>query len=525
MKKKLLSLALALFMVLAFLPASVMAEGKTVTDETEFVNALSSAQDGDTIIINSDLAITDTVITKRVNLKGGNEGVTITGNITYQFSSDQENNKLSIEGITFKNPGANAIGLKFSGDRPNGGYNLNIDVKNCIFSGYSYALAVNSHANKYTLNVSDCDFSSSKYAVNFNRDTETSGQIADNTLVFGSNNVINPDGYAVETFGNTVGTLVKSAKTIEDFNNGVYSAVIDTESKLLAALNDAEVKEIILANDIELSKMLTIEKEVNIDLGGHTITASEDFASTYPNDSHLINVQSGTSNVTISNGKLVATDKNKHTVNVYDGADLTLKDVTVDHSRSLNGAPVVINGSDVTLEGKVELIQGENSWYGINVDPKNQTSATLTIADSAQIINKGEKPLVQIDGISSNNQPVNGKSVHITIKDGAKIDTDTPVILNKDSNGTFVPVNKEFVNIGNNTNLEFDENGNVVFVEPKPETPSTPSISCAGEKDKNCDGVITCDEEKGEGWTLNNAKGVCEYTGTTGYTVVNTAVK
>ena len=57
--------------------------------------------------------------------------------------------------------------------------------------------------------------------------------------------------------------------------------------------------------------------------------------------------------------------------------------------------------------------------------------------------------------------------------------------------------------------------------------PSTPSISCAGEKDKNCDGVITCDEEKGEGWTWNNAKGVCEYTGTTSstYTVVNTAVK
>ena len=59
------------------------------------------------------------------------------------------------------------------------------------------------------------------------------------------------------------------------------------------------------------------------------------------------------------------------------------------------------------------------------------------------------------------------------------------------------------------------------------EEETKPSISCAGEKDKNCDGVVTCDEEKGEGWTWNNAKGVCEYTGTTSntYTVVNTAVK
>ena len=63
--------------------------------------------------------------------------------------------------------------------------------------------------------------------------------------------------------------------------------------------------------------------------------------------------------------------------------------------------------------------------------------------------------------------------------------------------------------------------------EPSKEETTTPSISCAGEKDKNCDGVITCDEEMGDGWTWNNAKGVCEYTGTTSntYTVVNTAVK
>ena len=69
--------------------------------------------------------------------------------------------------------------------------------------------------------------------------------------------------------------------------------------------------------------------------------------------------------------------------------------------------------------------------------------------------------------------------------------------------------------------------GTKIVVTIESQEPANPSISCAGEKDKNCDGVITCDEEKGEGWTWNNAKGVCEYTGTTSstYTVVNTAVK
>ena len=69
--------------------------------------------------------------------------------------------------------------------------------------------------------------------------------------------------------------------------------------------------------------------------------------------------------------------------------------------------------------------------------------------------------------------------------------------------------------------------GTKIVVTIESQEPANPSISCAGEKDKNCDGVVTCDEEKGEGWTWNNAKGVCEYTGTTSstYTVVNTAVK
>ena len=65
--------------------------------------------------------------------------------------------------------------------------------------------------------------------------------------------------------------------------------------------------------------------------------------------------------------------------------------------------------------------------------------------------------------------------------------------------------------------------------EEKAEEPRTsePSISCAGEKDENCDGIITCDEEMGEGWTWNNAKAVCEYSGSTSstYTVVNTGIK
>lgn len=57
-------------------------------------------------------------------------------------------------------------------------------------------------------------------------------------------------------------------------------------------------------------------------------------------------------------------------------------------------------------------------------------------------------------------------------------------------------------------------------VEEKPTLPV-----CAGEKDKNCDGVVTCEEEKGAGWTWNNSTKVCEFTVGKEYVVVNTASK
>ena len=106
-------------------------------------------------------------------------------------------------------------------------------------------------------------------------------------------------------------------------------------------------------------------------------------------------------------------------------------------------------------------------------------------------------------------------------------------VLGKDFN---LPEGYELADLGyeQTTDIEihYGSTGGITLVVKKVKevTPSTPSekpgkvnISCAGLSDKNCDGVVTCDEAMGEGWTWNNAKGVCEYTGS--YTVVNTGVK
>ena len=53
--------------------------------------------------------------------------------------------------------------------------------------------------------------------------------------------------------------------------------------------------------------------------------------------------------------------------------------------------------------------------------------------------------------------------------------------------------------------------------------PSKPSINCAGDKDKNCDGIITCDEEHGFGWEWDENKKACVFNGS--YYVVETSTK
>ena len=45
--------------------------------------------------------------------------------------------------------------------------------------------------------------------------------------------------------------------------------------------------------------------------------------------------------------------------------------------------------------------------------------------------------------------------------------------------------------------------------DPKPSEPDKPSQACAGNQDKNCDGVVTCDEVNGLGWVWSESEKAC----------------
>lgn len=155
-----------------------------------------------------------------------------------------------------------------------------------------------------------------------------------------------------------------------------------------------EKNTVTLYDDVTLDSMLTINKTgVTFDLNGHTISPSGAFKKkTDNNQNHLIDITAD--DVTFGNGTLEAGSNNNHTLNVWNAQNVTLNGLTLDNADTYDGAPLIVGASDVTLEGNVKLITGENSWYGMNVDSRKvgntNTGASLTL-DSANVAVTGPK--------------------------------------------------------------------------------------------------------------------------------------
>ena len=204
---------------------------------------------------------------------------------------------------------------------------------------------------------------------------------------------------------------------------------------LLDAIGNSSAGETIqLIDDIEVNAMVNINEKNSIilDLNNHTITSSAGFTGTdneNNNDKHLINVDS--SSVTITNGVLKTTTSNKHVLNVYDNSDVTLSNVTLDHTNAMAGAPLVVNGSKVTLEGKNTFITGDKSWYAVNIDNKTgkNVGASVSTTVGSELIFNGSKPIafyLEATGKENAENPSSSDigPIRLTFSNGTKVYSD-----------------------------------------------------------------------------------------------------
>lgn len=180
-------------------------------------------------------------------------------------------------------------------------------------------------------------------------------------------------------------------------------------------LDEGKNPYITLYKDVELDEMLVIDRDgLTINLANKTIKASENFVKKEnKNDNHLIDVRAD--NVSLIAGTLQAGENNNHTLNLWNAHGVRLDGVTLDGSAAgIEGAPLVLGASDVTLAGWVRFVQGPNSWYAVNLDSKGEPA----VASTLEVV--GGVTTVIFDKAGQNNEGIvidNGANA-----DGMKVD-------------------------------------------------------------------------------------------------------
>ena len=94
------------------------------------------------------------------------------------------------------------------------------------------------------------------------------------------------------------------------------------------------------------------------------------------------------SDVTLNDLKIETTEDNKSALHVYKSENVTLNNITLDNTKTVGGAGLIVNGSTVDIAGQFKVILGEKSWGGINVDTTNG-DAEVNFLDGSKVVAEG----------------------------------------------------------------------------------------------------------------------------------------
>ena len=365
-------------------------DGVYYTTLQDAVNAIENNAGTIRLVNNVDLGTTAVQVPKGMNLtvEGNNHTITLNndaanggnpGIAAFNESTSMEGLKagttLVVNNVNFqgKEEVQNGHAVIVGGQ---GG--VTVALNNCNYTNLHEAVYCNNvndaSAGKNSITINGGTFTNVAYSYSVD-DGATTGARTDkhDFVVTGITEGTEPETFAVATVDGV------GYKTLGD---------------AMTAAQNAKDKTVKLLKDVQLDSMLTINQEkLTLDLNGHTISASDSFVGT-GNSAHLVDITAD--NVTIKGGTLVAGDKNNHTLNIWDADNVNVESMTVDGSKAgLSGAPIVIGGSDVDLNGKIVITTGKNSWGSINVDStkdRNGNSKASTLDVNGAITFDGENP-------------------------------------------------------------------------------------------------------------------------------------
>ena len=170
-------------------------------------------------------------------------------------------------------------------------------------------------------------------------------------------------------------------KKDDDKTPSTNTLYVDENLSLSSAVAQAQSGDIVKLNtDVTLSEPVKINKSVTIDMGGKTISNTEDIWDVTNKDWSLISVQEG-GNLTIKNGNIVAKENDCYALDVRDGGKLTVesgKYIGNVHSVYVYEGEAIINGGEFDIK-QLSDITGD-SRYTLNCYDANYRNETAKIS-------------------------------------------------------------------------------------------------------------------------------------------------
>ena len=248
----------------------------------------------------------------------------------------------------------------------------------------------------------------------------------------------------VENGGSVPGKVADTTEVVTADGQTAYVQDEDLPG-FLKAKKEKDVVSVTLLHDVELSEPLYLEEQMTVNGQGFYFNGTAAIGK-----DNVVTVMAEASDVVTLKDLGIRTDAaNKSALHIY-RSRAALQDITLDNTDTAGGAGMIVNGGTADISGGLEIILGENSWGGINVDGING-EAEVNFAEGSKV----------------------------TVQDTSGKELDAIYIENAD-------VNQVEINGAENAGLVQDEDGNFVTEDkaetpdPTPETPGDPEQKPSG---------------------------------------------